>query len=215
MKGSSILLDLEKGKVEVDVIAEKARKDTTLIPILIEGVGSQKARIRFGSAKVLRRMSEMEPKLLYTYWDHFADRLSGENTFLRSDAMFVLANLAIVDSDRKFERIFERFYSQLNDKSMIPAANVAGNSGKLALAKPHLQTKIINRLIRIDDTDHGSECKNIIKGGVIDSFEEFYEEASRANKKKMLAFVRGETGNRRKSTRRKAERFMSRHCQTE
>lgn len=212
MNSSRILRDLERGKTEVDAIAKRVLKDSSLIPILIEGVDSQKARIRFGSAKVLRMVSEIDPKLLYPYWDHFVDRLSGTNIFLRSDAMYAIANLAAVDSKRRFEKIFNKCFSLLDDESMIPAANLAGISAKLALAKPNLQTRIVNKLTRIDDTKHSGECKNIIKGKVIESFEHFFEETSAANRKKMLAFVKGEFRNRRRSTRGKAERFMSRHA---
>jgi hypothetical protein len=212
MKDSKILRDLEKGETEIDTLVKRVVRDSSLIPALIEGVKSSKARIRFGSAKILRRLSEIDPEPLLPYWDHFVERLSSTNTFLRSDAMYVIANLAVVESDKKFEKIFEKFYSQLNDESMIPAVNLAGVSGKLALAKPQLQVKIVNRLIKIDDTDHGSECKNIIKGAVIESFTEFYQETGAANRKKMFAFVKSETRNCRRSTRRKAERFMSKHA---
>ncbi len=211
MKGAKILRDIEKGKAEVGDLTKKVLKDPTLVPVLLDGVKSSKARVRFGSAKVLRRLSETNPELLLPHWDRFVTRLSDGNTFLKSDAMYVLANLAVIDSEERFEKVFDRFYSHLDDRSMIPAANVAGVSGRLALAKPHLQTKIVKILTGIDGTSHGSECKNVIKGAVIDSFGEFYEEASVANKKRMLAFVRGELKNRRRSTRRKAERFVSRH----
>jgi hypothetical protein len=211
MRDSNILQDLGKDKKEIDHLVKKVTRDSTLIPQVIEGVKSPTALVRFGSAKILRRLSEIDPELLYPYWDHFVERLSEPNTFLKADAMLVIANLAVVDSGGKFEKAFDKFFSHLNDESMIPAASAAGISGKLALAKPNLQTKIVNRLVRIDDTDHGSECKNIIKGKVIESFEEFYEETSAANKRKMVDFVKGEIRNRRKSTRKKAEKFMAKH----
>jgi hypothetical protein len=203
--------ELEKGKKEVEDLTGKVLEDSSLVPVLIEGVKSSKARVRFGSAKVLRRLSEMSPKMLYPYWSHFEDRLSGDNIFLRSDALCVLVNLAGVDSHGRIEKVFDKLFSQLDDESMILAANLAGISGKLALAKPNLQTKIVNRLTRVDDTGHSRECKNIIKGKVIESLGEFYGKASAANRKKILAFVKKELGNRRTGTRRKAERFVSRH----
>lgn len=215
VKGSSILRELEGGKTEVEDLTKKVLKDSTLVPVLIEGVKSSKARVRYGSAKILRRLSELSPKKLYPHWSDFEDRLSADNIFLRSDALCVLVNLAGVDSHGKTERIFDKLFSQLNDESMIPAANLAGISGKLALARPNLQTKIVNRLTRIDDTRHSRECKNIIKGKAIESFGEFYEKTSAANRRKMLAFVKREVRNRRPGTRRKAEKFVSRHGGTE
>jgi hypothetical protein len=200
--------DWTKKKVSVESLAGNAKKDKKFLLELLESNFSDQAQVKFKSAKVLRYLSEHDPKVLYPFWDHFEKRLSSDNTFLRSDAMLVLVNLAAVDSKNRFDKILNKCYKQLDDDSMIPAANLAGNSGKIALAKPHLQTKIVNRLIKIDDTHHSLECKNIIKGKAIVSFEEFYDQASPSNKKKIMSFVRSETKNPRNATRKKAERFL-------
>jgi hypothetical protein len=197
-----------KKNVSVESLAKKAKKDKRFLKDLLEYTGSERAQMKFKSAKVLRHLSESDPKVLYPYWDHFEKRLSSDNTFLRSDAMMVLANLVAVDSKNRFDRILNKCYKQLDDESMIPAANLAGNSGKIAQAKPHLHTKIVNRLIKIDDTHHSEECKNIIKGKVIESFGDFYDQASPSNRKKMINFVKKETRNARNATRKKAERFL-------
>jgi hypothetical protein len=175
---------------------------------MLRSTESEVTKIKYKSAKVLKQLSEEEPEILYPFWDHFVKRLSSDNTFLRSDAAMVLANLVRVDKDKKFEKIFSKCYKQLNDESMIPAANLVGNSWKIALAAPYLQTKIVNRLIAIDRTNHTGECKNIIKGKAIDSFNKFFEGTSYANKKKILMFVKKETKNSRSSTKKRAERFL-------
>jgi hypothetical protein len=195
-------------KVSIESLAKRAKRDKKFLKELLESNKSTIAQMKFKSAKVLRYLSEEDPEVLYPYWDHFKRRLSSENTFLRSDAMFVLGNLASVDSKGKFEKIFNLCYKQLDDPSMVPAANLAGMSGKIALAKPDLQTRIINRLIKIDSTNHSSECRNIIKGKAIDSFSKFYETASSANQKKIIAFVKKETKNPRSVTKKKAQRFL-------
>ncbi len=157
---------------------------------------------------MLRLISEKNPRLLYPFWDHFERRLASENTFLRSDAMFVLGNLTAVDEEDRFEKIFNKCYKQLDDESMIPAANLVGMSGKIACFKPNLQTKIINKLLNIDSTNHSEECKNIIKGKAIVSFLRFYDKTSSANQKKILAFVKKETKNTRGATKKKADKFL-------
>jgi len=57
---------------------------------------------------------------------------------------------------------------------MINAANVAEHSGIIAKEKPYLQSIIINKIFDIDKTHHSSECKNIIRGKVIQSFYEHF-----------------------------------------
>lgn len=68
--------------------------------------------------------------------------------------MEALKKVSRIDTERKFEDIFERFFGLLNDKSMISAAWAADNSGKIAKAKPEPQTRITDKLLRIDETHH-------------------------------------------------------------
>jgi hypothetical protein len=195
-------------KVTVESLAEKARSERKFLKELLASTGSEIAQVKYKSAKVLRYLSEKDPEVLYSYWDHFERRLSSDNTFLRSDAMFVVVNLTAVDGKGRFEKIFNLCYKQLDDPSMIPAANLAGMSGKIALTKPNLQTKIVNRLVKIDSTSHSNECKSIIKGKAIESFSKFYGNASSANQRKILDFVKKETENSRSATKKKADKFL-------
>jgi hypothetical protein len=195
-------------KVSIESLASMAKRDKRFLRTLLESNESDIAQVKFKSAKVLRYISEKDPRFLYPYWDHFEKRLRSENTFLRSDAMFVLGNLTAVDSKGKFDKIFNLCYKQLDDPSMIPAANLVGMSGKIAVSKPNMQTRIINRLIEIDSTDHSNECKNIIKGKAIESFSKFYGSTSPSNQKKIMAFVKKEMKNQRSATRKKAEKFL-------
>jgi hypothetical protein len=144
--------------------------------------------------------------VIYHKWDDFVKLLKSENTFMKSIGITIIANLTRVDTKNKFEKIFERFYRLLDDDSMITASNIAGLSGVIAQAKPKLQTKITNRLINIDSTHHSLECKNIIKGKAILSFDEYFEETR--NKKRILEFVKVELKNSRPATKKKAEKFV-------
>jgi len=203
-----MLQELTDKKASAEKIAQKLVKNSKLIDDVIQGVSSEDPTTKFKSAKVLRILSEKRPDLLYAHWEHFAERLSHKNTFLRSDAALTIANLASIDKDKKFEKLFDRYYDQLNDESMIAAANLATGSEKIALAKPHLQTKIIGKLLKIDETRHSQECKNIIKGDAIETFMSLYPSASQTDKKKILSFVKAELKNSRPGTRKKAERFI-------
>lgn len=194
--------------VSIESMAKKAQNNKKFLIELLKSNDSDITVVKYKSAKVIRLLSEQSPKVLYPFWDHFEKRLSSENTFLRSDAMFVIGNLTAVDKDGRFERIFNKCYKQLDDKSMIPSANLAGMSGKIALAKPNLQTKIVNRLIKIDSSNHSDECKDIIKGKAIDSFSKFFDKTGSSNQKKILVFVKKEAKSTRSGTRKKAEKFL-------
>jgi hypothetical protein len=197
---------VKRKNAEIESMARKIAKDGRLLSGVIEGITSDKPQIKYKSGKILMLLSEEHPEILYPKWDHFVDLLSSENTFMKSIGIKILSNLARVDSRNKFDEIFDKFYGLLNDESMITAASVVGHSGTIAKAKPKLQNRITNRLLGIDKTHHSSECRNIIKGKAILSFDEFFEEAK--NKKKIIEFVRRELKNTRPATRMKAEKFL-------
>ena len=198
--------DISKKSVSVESIVKQVVKDKKLLYHLFEYISSDKATIKYKSLKVLRRLSEQEPELLYPEWDFFVKLLENENTFLRAIGVMIISNLSRVDNKNKFESIFDKYYSLLEDESMINAANIAAHSGAIAKAKPHLQEDITNKLLDIDKTHHSSECKNIIKGKAILSFEEYIDEFE--NKEKIINFAKKELDNTRSATRKKAEKLL-------
>lgn len=197
---------IEKKNVTAESIAKKVTKEKKLLNEVIEGLTSDKPQIKYKCGKALMILSKESPKVIYHKWDDFVKLLKSENTFMKSIGITIIANLTRVDSKNKFEKIFDRFYGLLDDESMITASNIAGLSGVIAQAKPKLQTKITNRLINIDKTHHSLECRNIIKGKAILSFDEYFKETR--NKKKILVFAKGELKNSRPATKKKAEKFV-------
>ena len=187
-------------------IAKKVVKDRKLLNDLLDNAASDKAVIKYKSLKVLTLLSEQQSELLYAKWDFFVKLLDNENTFLRVIGATTIAHLTRVDTKNKFEKIFDKYYSLLEDESMINAANIAGRSGIIAKAKPHLQSKITNKLLKIDKTHHSSECKNIIKGKAILSFNEYIDEYD--DKERIIQFVKKELNNTRSATRKKAEKLL-------
>ena len=201
-----MLSDFDKKSVRIENVAKKVVKDKKLLDDLLKGVFSDKAVIKYKSLKVLKLISQQKPGILYPEWDFFVELLNNDNTFLRAIGVTIIANLTRVDTKNKFEKIFNKYYGRLGDESMINAANIAGHSGIIAKAKPHLQGKITNKLLDIDKTHHSSECKNIIKGKAILSFGQYIDEFD--NKKKIINFVKKELGNTRTATRKKAEKLL-------
>jgi hypothetical protein len=198
--------EISKKNVSIENIAKKVLKDKNLLNDLFEYVKSDKVVIKYNSLKVLIFLSEKQPDILYPEWDFFVTLLDNDNTFLRAIGIRILANLTKIDKDDKFEKIFDKYYSLLDDKSMINAANIAGRSGIIAQAKQNLQEKITNKLLTIDKTHHSSECKNIIKGKAILSFDQYIDEYK--NKEKIIKFVKKELNNTRSATRKKAEKIL-------
>jgi len=202
----SILFDLDKKSIDIEGVANKALKDKEVLCELLEGVLSKKEKIRFNCFNVLLHISEKHPKALYSKWNFFAKLLSSDNTYLKYIAIHIIANLTRIDTKNKFEKIFNKYYKLFDDKSMIPASHVAGNSGKIVRAKPKLQIRITNRLLSIDKTHHHPERKDLIKGYAIESLDEYHKEVK--NKKKILEFVKRQLKAKSPKTKKIAKEFL-------
>ena len=188
--------------------AERAVTDKAVLAELLAGILSKKDEIREPSFKALLHISETHPEVLYPHWEYFAGLLVSKNTFLKYEAIYLIANLTTADTSKKFERIFDTYYELLDDKSVIPASHAALNSGKIARAKPELRTRVTDRLLRIDDTHHEPERRELIKSFAIEAFDEYFEAADDEDKKLILEFVRGQVDSSSPKTRKKAKAFL-------
>lgn len=210
MTESDYLFKLGKNQITADELTDKIKKDFSLLQMIIEGVTSSNSRIKFGCAKILSKISKDHPEKLYANIDFFIEHLDIDNNIIKWNVMDVLANLTQVDKDKKFDEIFEKFYDLLNEDAMITVAHVVDNSGKIALAKPHLSSKITDELLKLEKlpikprVTH--ECKNILYGKAILAFEKYYEQID--NKKEVISFVKRQLKNTRTATKIKAEKFM-------
>ena len=142
--------------------------------------------------------------------DDFIDLLDSKYRILVWNAMAIIANLTKVDEDRKFDEIFDKYYSFLNDPYMVTVANVVGNSGKIALAKPYLIQKITTELLKVENlptTPHlTEECKRVIYEKVIKVFYLFFDKIDQ--KKKVTSFVEKCVNSPRETLRKTAGTFL-------
>jgi hypothetical protein len=153
-------------------------------------------------------VGDEHPELLYSHWNDFAALLDSENTHSKYIASYLIASLVPADTDGKFEKIFEKYYGLLDDKSVIPAAHVARNSGKIVRKRPQLESKITNTLLSIDRTHHNLSHKELIKSEAIGAFTEYFETAK--DKQKILDFVRQQLESKSPKNRKMAKEFLKR-----
>jgi hypothetical protein len=201
------LLDKRMTKEE---LLNRVKRDFSLIPLLLKGVDHPKAAVRYGCSKVLMDLSEEHPEKLYPHFDFFVNLLNSKYRILTWNALAIIANLTQVDTDNKFDRIFDRYYSFLDDDYMVTVANAVGNSGKIAQAKPHLIPKITDELLKVQDistTPHlTDECRRVIAQHAIKTFDLFFDRIDR--KERVISFVKLHLDSPRKKLRTAAERFL-------
>ena len=191
-------------------LLSKVKADFSLIPLLLEGVAHQKAAVRYGCSKVLMDLSEENPEKLYPHFNFFVNMLDSKYRILTWTALAIIANLTKTDTDNKFDAIFGKYYSFLDKEYMVTVANVVGNSGKIALAKPYLVPEITNELLKVEHlsiTPHlTDECKRVIIQQAINTFYEFFDRI--AQKEQVLSFVQLHVDSPRKKLKTSAEKFL-------
>jgi hypothetical protein len=201
-----MLPDLNDKNMNVETMAKEALKDEKMLSELLNNLKTKNETVRYNSSKVLNLISTKNPEVLYPKWDYFVELLSADHTYWKLSVIPLLANLVRIDTQKKFEDIFEKFFGLMNDRSVIPAAWVAANSGRIARFKPELQTRITDRLVSIDQTHHDPERRDLIKSGAIESFAEYFGESK--DQKKILEFVKKQLECKSPKTRKLARTFL-------
>jgi hypothetical protein len=207
---SKLLKKLENKTMTKQQLLYKVKQNYDLIPEILDGISSPTPAVRYGCAKVLMDLSEEKPEQLYPHMDFFISLLESKYRILTWNAIIIIANLTKVDTKNKFDSIFYKYYSYLDDKYMVTVANVVGNSGKIALAKPYLTQKITDKLLNVENisrTPHLSEeCKRVIIEQSIKSFDIFFPKIEQ--KDKVISFVKKHLNSSRKSLRTESEKFL-------
>jgi hypothetical protein len=171
----------------------------------LEGILSKKDETRSNSYKILLHISEENPEILYPKYDYLANLLDSDNHYHRYISINLLANLATVDVENKFEVVFEKYLSNLDGDRTMVAGQAALNAGKIAKAKPNLQTKITKRLLNVEKTHKGKQI-DLIKAYVIEALKEYFADYS--NKNEILDFVRAQLDSKSPKTRKLSKKFL-------
>jgi len=209
---NELLVKLADKTLTKEELRQQVERNFGLVPVLLQGTCSPKAAVRYGCAKVLMDLSEEYPAKLYPYMDAFIELLDSKYRILTWNAMAVIANLAKVDEEQKFDAVFDKYYGFLKNEYLVTVANVVGNSGKIALAKTYLIPEITVELLKVENvsvTPHlTEECKRVIAEHAIGTFDLFFDKIEEKEKKKVLAFVERQLDSSRRTLGTKAADFL-------
>lgn len=199
----------------LDWLLAEAENNPQLLNTLVEIVRSERSSVRYCCTKTLRILSEQKPDKIYPYFRDVAAWLQDPNSFVKWDGILILANLAAVDTERRFASIYEEYFGLIRDSKMVTAANVAGNAWKIVQAVPEWENDITQRLLEVPQIiylHHGEpspECNNVMCGHVLDCFDRYFDLSN--NQKLMLCFAHTQLNSSRKSVAKKAARFLKKH----
>ncbi|HEX9262297.1 MAG TPA: hypothetical protein VF893_07190 [Candidatus Bathyarchaeia archaeon] len=213
---SGLLRELAEKAITKQELLKLVESNFELLPLVISGVGSSKATVRYTCAKVLVDLSKRKPKKMYKYMDFFVSLLNSKYRILIWNALAAIGYLSAVDVDRKFDQVFEKYYGLLKDEYMVTVANVVGNSAIIALSKPYLAHRITEEILGVDKiaiTPHlTNECKRVIAETAIETFDEYYDRIDDEDKMKVVSFVKKHAKSSRVSLKKKACAFLKRWC---
>ncbi len=197
---------------DLDRIAEEAIENPSIISYLTAGLENDNARIKYGCLNTMVLLSEKNPGVLYPFFDLFSSFLKSEKNVVKLGSIKILSNLTPVDTEKKFDKIFETYFAFMKDPEMTTAANVSKGSATIAKVKPYLREKIVNQLLTVSHQHYKTvECKNILIGHVITALDKMFKDTE--NKKPVLDFVKENSNNPWKGTKQRAEKFLKKHNQ--
>ena len=207
-------IELNSKLVRPEIIAETALEDEQLLQALLNGISpeSKKAPLRENCSQALMHMAENWPEVLLPHWGYFVGLLKSDNGFSKYAALYIITSLIKADETGLFEKAFNVYYGLLDDESVMVASHAAGASGRIAKAKPALQSKITKRLLEVDKTHFDANRQGLIKGYVIEALDEYFEVSK--DKAKILAFVKQQMDCHSPKTRKLAKAFLQKWAES-
>ena len=210
MQAKELLRALAASGTDRTALAKAVLRQPGLVQPLIENVTHPQARVRFGAARVLERIAEDAPALLYPHFAFFVRLLGGENRILCWEATRILAHLVAVERDGQFEGAFRQFFAPLSGPTMITAANIIQSAPVIARARPEWAERMARQILRVETAHYKTpECRNVAIGHAIKALGQLFPLLQKP--RSVIEFVRRHTGNSRAATRKKAELFLARH----
>lgn len=211
-----LLQRLAEKSITKKELLKTIEKDFALLPLVMKGVASSKANVRYSCASALVTLTEKDPERLYAHMDFFISLMESKHRILKWNGMAAIANLSTVDANKKFDVVFNKYYAFLGDEYMVTVANVVGNSARIARAKPYLVPRITAELLRVDETSTTphltEECTRVIAEKTVDSFDQFFDLMTPEEKAKVIAFVKKHADSSRVSLRKEARTFLQKRA---
>ena len=210
MKTNTLQTEINDKSTTIEKLAVEVVRRVELLQEAFDGLGADTARVKYGCLKLLRIISEIKPDILYPEIGRLIRLLDSENNILKWGAIITVGNLAVVDSEKKIDRILDRYLQPISGHVMITAANVIGGAGKIARAKPQLADRIAQAVLQVETANYQTEeCRNVAIGHAIASFDLFFEHLKKPQP--VIEFVKRQLNNRRNAVKKKAARFLKKH----
>ena len=184
----------------------KANND---IEAQIDELKSKQQKVREEAFQKLYALSGEHPEVLYPFWDRFAEMLHGAEVSKPYWGIHIIANLARVDTDNRFDALFDVwFHELLNHESPVVSPHATEKSGKIVLARPELEKRITPLLLNIGNTSH---CRHLDlqQAYVLSALDQYFDRVS--DKEAVVTFIKEQLQSTSPKTRKKAKELMQKY----
>jgi len=189
MDNNVLIEEIKKKDLDVEKLASIVIDDKTLRDkVVTYATTSKDIMLYYHSYYIISNASKRIPHLFYNYWDDFEALLDDNNSYKRDIGMTIMANLVSVDVDNKFERIFDKYISLINDKKFMTAECCINNLKTILISKEEFIYKVVNTLLRIDKiTSYTIKQTELLKSIVLEVFSIVYYKVD--NKSEIDKFI--------------------------
>jgi hypothetical protein len=185
---------------------QRVSTDPNVIPSILETL-NEKGNARLKAAKDLQLICRVNPSLLYPYFQVFTSLLDSSSSVLLWNAIIILSRLVQVDTERRFDHIFDRYFAHLWDGKLVTAANILENSGRIARNRPDMAERITQELLDVDRIPLPTpECREVARGKVLTAFAEYIDILK--NNPGANDFIVRCTNSRRPSVKKRSEALV-------
>ena len=205
----ALIRALHEEQSDIDALAKTVTGNSEAVKLVIDGLTFPVETYRYNCNRLIVRVAEISPQDVYPYWDRLGELLDSSNTYHRCSAINILPHLIPADGGSRFDRIFDKLFSRLDDESVIPPCYLARNCPIIASHRPDLVQRIVNELLAIDVTHHKTGRKDLIKADIILALDQLYGRVE--NPVELLRFVEAQLNCSSPKTRKAAKAFLEKH----
>jgi hypothetical protein len=138
---------------------------------------------------ILDKVTEINPKKVYGYWEDFAKLLEHKSTYHRQIGIVFLSNLSKVDKENKFSGIINDYIKCLYDKKILIGVYCVRYLKAIIRNKPEFKEQIIEELLQHKiKTPYTKKQEALLEYEILEIFEDNYNELE--NNEKIMAFIK-------------------------
>lgn len=145
MKTEQIFQEFEQ-RLEKEYYAQLASKEILTVPLLIEIFLDDDYANAHWAEQVLEYICEVNPKLVYPFFEFVAKGLDNCNGFLAWNTWKMITKLLPTDTENKFESVKERFYDALASKTPAEFSIACDCAVSVFINKADEQKKLLDIL---------------------------------------------------------------------